>query len=1056
MYRSGLGSPSHAFAVLALAASLFSSIALGQEDAAPASPEGTGMPSEATASETAPPAEASPDTIPVEAVTQAPAEKLDTKEQSEKLDTVEVTGSRLKRTDFESAQPVVVISREDIQRSGLTDISEILRNLTVAGNNSLSAQQGRFALTMGETNLDLRNLGATHTLLLVNGRRWITGLVPTQTSVSDFNTIPTAIIDRIEILKDGASATYGSDAIAGVVNVITRKNFDGGEFSYHVGQFYEERDGTNHQGSLSYGINRPDSNLFINLSYTGQEKAATEKRALTARPNAGPTRDSIVTPNGLIRMVNPTAANATQYGCQNLQAGIAGPVADGVVPGLGGTVAMTAAIPAGLVVCDLTLNPGAEGGARADYHSIDRSNPDDIYNRFADGSLKQPNQRIAFYTQFDQRLTDNLRVNLEGLYNSRESTSVGQNGGLSGGNFGEGAKGHLAHISATHPMNPFGQDIGLDSSCGVDPEGPTCTDLGPGSGVWNIRRADASQNNQEFGQAVDTIRAGIGLEGDFSLLSRDWNWDLGYIYGSSKIEELLSAVNYEKAGRALGNFGTCDGDCVPLNVFQGPAGLTDAAVNYIRSETYQRNRTRQDFAYLNFSTEFAMPGEVLPAPVAIAFGGEYRRDTYISDIDPIIREGLIRLNALSPTDGKTYAREAYIELGIPLVQDTLFADSLDLSLAARYSKFPRIDAVTTGKVGLRWQPAEDLLVRGTYSTGFRAPSVGELFLGSSQSFDPLLDPCADVGTNTTADMNCLQDGTPGGGSGGNVSTPYDLWQGNPLLQPERSRNLTYGLIYSPRWLTGLNLAVDFYKIEIEDYVVIGQGQFFLDSCYKTEERNYCEYIERNGAGDLLYVNTPYFNLTSVRTSGVDIGFDYTLPLPDFMGRVKFAVDTTYLSEFKDFSPRPGQEDEVNDSVGKAGGQFQGYPRWKATGYLTWTLDQFKASWTTRMAYHLTEPCGDLFPTPSLKDLGLCNRPDVLDDEGNEAPENRQPTVFYHNVQLAYSLARYNADISIGVNNVLDQDPPISRSFSSLFWYNYDPNHYDAPGRFGYVSLGVKF
>lgn len=1010
-------------------------------------------------------AAAATETIPVRtAETEEPAA------DSTKLDTVQVTGSRLKRTDYETAQPVLTLTREDIERSGLTDITEILRHISAAGNNSLSPQQGRFALTMGETNLDLRNLGSNHTLLLVNGRRWISGLIQTQTSVSDYNTIPTAIIERVEVLKDGASAVYGSDAIGGVVNVITRKDFQGGELDYHFGQFYQQGDGNNQQASLSWGWNASGTNLFMNLNYTDQAEAPNENRSLTRAPLAGPTRYSIVTPNALLRFVELDSTHAAAYQCPNLQAGIAAGAAGESTTG--GPIAQTAIIPAGLVLCDLTLNQGAEGGTGnpQDYHQIQRTNPDDVYNRFADGTLKEPNERIAFYTQGQHdlgnygELLEGINVNFEALYNVRRSLSVGQNAYLGGGNLDGGPKGYLAYISAANPNNPFGQEIGFDSSCGgqgaagADPTSPSCTGVGDGSGSWAIRRAPGL-NNQTFEDTVKTARLGSGVTGDFGIGEHLFSWDAGYIYGRSEIEEILSSVNYEKAGKALGTTGTtcveAEDGCVPLNVFQGAAGLDPQAVDYILDNNWQRNRTRQDIAYAGVSTEVPV-GSWLPGPIGLALGGEFRKDQFQSRIDPRIQQGLIRLNTLNPLNGATYAREAYLELGIPLLADVPGAQALELDLAGRYSHYPRIGPVRTGKVGLRWQPTDSLLVRSTYSTGFRAPNVGELYLGAAQSYDPLTDPCAAPGENETADANCTTDGTPGGGQGGNVITPYDLWQGNRDLQPERSRNLTYGFVYSPTPEVDFN--VDLYAIKITDYVVIGQGQYFLDACYKTTERNYCEYIERDDSGNLLFVNTPYFNLASVETSGVDLGIGWQLPF-QALGQFKLSLDGSYLQKFETAFPRPGQSDLVESNVGIASGQFFGYPRWKAGGVLAWNLQPFKASWSTRMAYRMVEPCGDLFPTPSLKDMGLCSDPghqEIEDGEIVDAPMNQLHTVFYHNVQFGYELAQWGADITIGVNNVLDQDPQISRSLSSLYWYNFDPNHYEVPGRFGYLRAGFKF
>ena len=1052
-----------------------------ETEAAPAETTDTAAPADTTAAptEAAPAAEGTtaaetPEVIPV----QTGEAETPPADDATKLDAIQVTGSRLKRTDYETAQPVTVLTREDIERSGLTDITEILRNITAAGNNSLSPAQGRFALTMGEANLDLRNLGANHTLLLVNGRRWITGLIQTQTSVSDYNTIPTAIIERVEVLKDGASAVYGSDAIGGVVNVITRKDFVGGEFGYHFGQFYQQGDGNNQQASVSWGWNRADTNLFVNLSHTDKGEAPNENRAFTAQPNVGPTRNSIVTQNALLRFVELDSTHAATYQCPNLQSGIAAGAAGENTTG--GPIAMTAVIPAGLVLCDLTLNPGAEGAnkssAATDYHQIRRTNPNDVYNRFADGTLKEPNERTALYTQLQHDLGDyadmlgGVSFNLEGLYNVRKSQSVGQNAYLGGGNLDGGQKGYLAYIGVDNPNNPFGQEIGFDSSCGgqgstgADPTSPSCTGVGDGSGSWAIRRAPGL-NNQTFEDTVQTLRLGGGLTGDLDLFSLPLSWDAGYVYGRSRIEEILSSVNYAKAGKALGAFGTtcveAEDGCVPLNVFQGAAGLTQAAVDYVLDDNWQRNRTQQEIGYINFSTELPYFDGILAGPLAMAIGGEYRKDQFSSKIDPRIQDGLIRLNTLKPLDGKTYAREAYVEFGIPLLADLPGVQSLDLDLAGRHSNYPRIGAVRTGKLGLRYQPTDSLLVRSTYSTGFRAPNVGELFLGASQSFDPLLDPCADPGTDEEADTNCTSDGTPGGGQGGNVITPYDLWQGNRDLQPERSRNLTYGFIYSP--IPELNYSVDFYDIRITDYVVIGQGQYFLDACYKVstvpEERNYCEYVERDDAGNLLYVNTPYFNLARVETAGIDFGMGWQLPLPESVGNFKLSLDASYLQKFETAFPRPGQADLVESAVGTASGQFFGYPRWKAGGNLGWDFAQFKANWSTRMAYGMTEPCGDLFPTPSLKDLGLCSDPnnqEIEDGEIVDAPLNKLHTVFYHNVQFGYELAQYNAEFTIGVNNVLDQDPQVSRSLASLYWYNFDPNHYEVPGRFGYLRASYKF
>jgi iron complex outermembrane recepter protein len=981
---------------------------------------------------------------------------------STKLDTIEVTGSRLRRTDYETAQPVLVLSREDIERTGLTDISEILRNISAAGNSSLSAQQARFAQTLGETNLDLRNLGAQHTLLLVNGKRWVTGLIPTQPSVSDYNTIPTAIIERIEVLKDGASAIYGSDAIGGVVNIITRKDFAGWGATYQAGQYIEQGDGFNQQASLSWGTASSERSIFVNFSFTDQDLVPNENRELTDRPDLSPSRDSIVTTRGLIRFVAAgTNPHVPRYGCPNLAGGIVGGALG--EPTTGGPITtIVTQVPAGLHLCDLTLNLGADGGDLEDYHQINRATPTDVYNRFAEGTLKEPSERTAFYTQMSQKLFAGIDLGVEALYNLRRSTQIGQNLYLGAGNLGNPGDGHLGYIPADHPMNPFGQDIGRDASC-PDPN-QNCTELGPNSGAWAIRRA-RGLNNWLFIDTVDTMRLGASLRGDFDLFGEGVFWDGGYVHSRNKIEEISPLVRYDRAGLALQEAECANTPgCVFLNPFSGAEGLTQEMVDYIVHDTYQRNKNQQDIAYLNVSTQFPQ-WNFLAGPLAMAAGLEMRTEQYTSIIDPVVRRGLTFLNSGSNTEGETEAREAYLEFGIPLLRDVPGFQSLDLDIAGRASEYPGIADVTTGKAGLRWQPLDDLLLRGTYSHGFRAPNVGELYIGPSVSFDPLIDPCAN-NTDTTTQLNCLQDGAPGGGQGGNLQQPYDLWQGNPDLKPEKSKNITYGLVYSPNWLPDFNFSLDYYDIEIEDFITIGLGQYFLDSCYTQEQRAYCEYIHRSGDGSLVYIDTPWFNHSSVRTKGVDGGMEYVLPLPEVLGRFKLSLDASYLQQYDIAAPQPGgRPDQVTGQVGTVGGQFAGYPRWKAGGVLGWSWNRVKASWSTRMAYHLVEQCNDPF-LPTLRDLGVCNRviegksddpttPDT-DESTPDVVENKLPTIFYHHLQLGYELTQYNAELTFGVNNILDQDPPISRSLTAVYWYNYDPNHYDVPGRFGYFRVNFRF
>ena len=1052
---------------------MFTAAALAQD---PAPAEETTPPAEAEAPADEAPAEGSAETV--EQTIPVNTDEVPATPGTQELDSIQVTGSRLKRTDYESAQPVVSISREDIERTGLTDISQILRHLTVAGNNSLSAQQGRFAISYGEVNLDLRNLGASRTLLLVNGRRWVTGLNPSSPSVSDYNTIPTSIIERVEILKDGASAIYGSDAIGGVVNVITRKDYEGFGVSYHLGHFVEEGDGINQQANLNWGRTRPGSSLFVNLSYTDQDRAPNESRSLTASPASGIVRQSAVTTRGTYVLINPTQNNASLYGCPN-------------APGLGANTENPAPVGppqfgAGVIQCTLQRNVDADPSSSTptDYHEGSRflpnPDPDDVYNRFGGGSLTEPNTRTALYTQFSQDVLDDMNLTLEGLYNIRLSTSVGQRGYIGGGDrfFGvPGSQSYLAYLPETYPGNPFGQDVGWDSTC-PDQTSVTCAHLGTGTGSWNMRLG-GDKDNQNFHDEVHTVRLGSGLTGNFEFMDLPLSWDGGYIFARNKITEIFPNPRFDRVAQALQNgvagVPPCTAPCVPLEPFHGQAGISQAALDYIFYDAWQRNTSQQDIVYFNVTGELPLLSW-LPGPVAAAIGAEFRRDQFESLADPIFSQGLLFMNSLTNTSGTTYAREAYVELGIPLLQDLPGIQSLDLDIAGRYSRYATFGDVTTGKAGLRWKPFDDLLVRGTYSTGFRAPNVGELYNGQNQSFDPLDDPCSGADPNSTTNANCTIDGTNQGGA--ELVQPYGLWVGNPDLQPETSRNLTYGLVYSPQWLEGFDLNLDFYEIEVEDYITIGGevGQYFLDSCYGTarpagsppDSGPHCEKIHRAPDGTLQWVDTPWTNFAGREVAGIDGGINYVLPLPARFGRFKLGVEASYLKKYVSITPQGAGAAEVVNKVGTVGSQFEGYPEWKAGSVLEWKGEVYSASWSTRMAYHMQEDCGDFFDAvQSVASLGLCSDPAYLPDDPatpiDESEEldpanskNLMKTVFYHNVQVTRQLPAYNADITIGVNNVLDQDPPLSRSNIGIYWYNYDPNHYEAPGPLGYIRVGMKF
>ena len=998
-------------------------------------------------------------TVPVPA--EAPASAEATAEKgSTKLGVVEVTGSRLKRTDYETAAPVAVISREDIDRSGLTSISEILMHLTAAGNDSLQTQAQSVFITGGESNLDLRNLGPQHTLVLVNGRRWVTGLISTEPSVVDLNTIPTSIIERVEILKDGASAVYGSDAIAGVVNIITRKDYSGVGFSSQYGSYYDQHDGAQVLHQISWGTVGPSTSLFANASYTEERVAWATNRHATSAPvlGAGVTRWGRSRPQGRFVFV-PTPENGALFDCPSLTADVADsvladpggnvgpPFTPGQIPGQHlppNVVAAGAKLPVGVQVCDLTLKDGASGTSPLDFRT--RSDVTARFNYFQGAALINPSKRAALFTQFTQNIFDWASFAFEGFYNYRKSSAVIGNFPILGGNLYGFTPNAFASVS--NQYNPLLQDIGQNTTVSApDPIGNTTVPL-IGSGIFSIR--DLKVPSYSYGDYVNTLRLAGGFKGDFSVLDHGFSWDLGYVYAGNRSRESVPFYRNDKLKLAVGPASACTGTCVPFDLFQGNPGITQAMVDYVFFDPVARTNNRQDIAYADFSTDLGWIS--LPAgPTRVAAGFEYRRDQYKHVPDPVVASGVSILNAEITTEGKTSVKEEYVELGIPLLKDLPLINALDIDIAGRHSNYDRFGGVNTGKAGLRWKPYEDLLLRGTYSSGFRAPNVGELFLGPSQSFNALADPCVNKRADPTVNANCNADGVPSG-----VTQPdnvYQVFGGNPKLKPETSRGMTYGLVFSPHFVRDLNITVDYYRVRLKGFITVPAGQFFLDSCYLTTQRSYCDFVKRHGDGSLNFVDTPFINYNAVNTAGVDSSIDYHLPVPAEFGKFKIVLDTSYLIQFDQVVPVPGQPSQTTGYAGQSQ-FFNAYPRWKANASLVWKASQFSASWETRMVYHQDEPCTDALGPPSLAELGLCSDPKI-DAQGNDVSTNRARTIFYHSAQIGYQFEKFSTEITLGVNNVLNTDPPPSYNTGSSF-YNYDPTQYETPGRFGYARLAMKF
>ncbi|HUS23717.1 MAG TPA: TonB-dependent receptor [Candidatus Binatia bacterium] len=971
------------------------------------------------------------ETQPADASANPPAAS----EERTELDTMEVTGSRIKRTDYETAQPVLSIGRQDIERTGLTSIGDLLQKLPTAGSalNTAVNNGGN-----GSVEVDLRNLGSQRVLVLVNGRRWVNGLNAGSSSSVDLNTIPISIIERVEVLKDGASAVYGSDAIAGVVNIITRKSFQGFELRSQAGQFLQG-DGLSQQHSLSIGSVAGDTSVFTDLSYTHQEKVMAGDRDISRLPTyrTGLTRGSSRTPQGRF-VFTPDPSNAT-LPC----------AADGR--------------------CNLTLKQGENGADQSDFRNFVSAT--DRYNFAPVNYLLTPNERVSIFSALSHQFSRGVAFQGELLYNQRKSEQQLAPTPIDIGNEASPPF-NTMYVSADNPYNPFGQDIGRSSDPAAPlppPAGDAAGELpvvgpnfvgGVGSGV--IFRRMKELGPRVFSQHVDTSRVGGGLNGDFDALSRLFTWNVGFTWAESRnAQRETGLVNIDRLRLGVGPLADCEATpgCVPVNVFggqgvNGRGSMTPEMLRYIgyTGQGSTEQRMRHFYGYLSHDL-FALPAGIVSA----AYGAEYRIEAFADTPDPLVQSGASSTNRSLPTRGSYNVKEAYVEMQVPVLRDLPLVRTLDLTPAVRYSQYNVFGSSTNYKIGLRWKPVDDVLVRGTVSTAFRAPSISDLYLGLSDSFPGAADPCSDYtgassGTPASPEVqaNCTDTANPANG-GAEVPDTYEQPNGqllerrggNPKLTPEDAKTYTAGIVWNPSFLPDFNAYVDWYRIDLTNAITTLGSQTILDECYRKQPRgDTCSLITRNpGTGNIDQIVNQNVNIGAINVKGVDVSGDYRLPW-HALGDLKLVLDTTYLLEYtRTVTRSEGLQGQNRGDLGQA------FPRFKANLTFNWSRGNWEAAWMTRFVGHQTEVCDD-GAGPSLKTLGRCSDPN-----NPNGPRNELDDTFYNDVQLSWHMPTWDVHLTGGVKNVLDQDPPVSYS---AFANSYDNSLYEVPGVFPYLRLAKSF
>ena len=582
--------------------------------------------------------------------------------------------------------------------------------------------------------------------MLVNGRRWSTSL----DGGVDLNSIPLAIIERIEVLKDGASAIYGSDAIAGVVNLTTREAYDGLEANAYLGES-AEGDGRVETYDFTLGASGERGSVALNASHMTQAPIHAGDREISAVPTYGIPADNVFA----------GASPTTPFGRFGFGARGNCPFDPGGNYPANGACPRPPGYPNPQFYRS-TFDPDT-GGYRVFQPTTDG------YNFAPENYLQTPQERSALYVQGRYDLTDRVVFAFDAIYNERRSAQE-----LAPLPFQVGINGlgvNRIVVPASHVYNPFGQDV-------------TGLALRPGGAL------------RRFEQDADTFRFSGGFDGSFELGGRSFAWDLDYIYTDYEIGQTADGlVDPEHLRIALGpSFLGADGvarcgtvqapvsGCVPLDPFRGPGAITEAMLDYV----YYTAQDTVDVHALELHRQpDRRPGRPArpdrwPSPPATSTDANPARQ-----LQDAFRTAVDNLDDNS-FSGRTSVDEAYFEFSVPLLSDRLMAQVLELSLAGRYSDYESFGDTTNYKAGLRWKPIDALMLRGSWSQGFRAPTVQDLFFPNSPAqVDLEADPCNAVRDPTPAvQANCAADGVPGGVYAPEGASFLLLTGGNAELQPE--------------------------------------------------------------------------------------------------------------------------------------------------------------------------------------------------------------------------------------------------------------------------------
>lgn len=961
---------------------------------------------------------------------------------------VVVTGSRIKSPNLTSDAPVTSVGQAEIKLEGTTSIENLLNSLPqVTGGQNL----GQSIDSNGTATVSLRNLGANRTLVLVDGRRLEPG-DPTA-PYADLNQIPTALLERVDVVTGGASAVYGADAVAGVVNFIMKKDFVGVQVDAQASANQNSThnsgldsilksggytvpgdafDGEQYTASIVMGLNAPDSkgNVTVYGTYFHSDPVlqSTRDYSACALGSTYSTNSSVYNVHNCIG-----SSNAANGRFQALSAASGNTVSPYV----------TARLHDNLNGTDTFVTTGVPGYNFNNQSYIQRE--DDRYD-FGYFAHYQIAPKVDLYSDF-MFAEDNTLA------------QYAPSGFFAGG--GPVPRQSYFNINCNNPFlgttpGPNGYSQAQDL-CGAAAGTAALTQVQIG---YRFTSADRSGNFNHTGYKAD-----LGVRGD---LDDAWSYDAYVQYGTAHFQQYAngyaSLTRLQNALEVNPN-GTCyvGGICVPINIFTGgSSSISAAAFNYVLTPGIQTGDTVEQVASANLNGDLGKYGWKSPFAkdgFAVSVGTEYRRENLLFQPDAETSSGDLSGGSQVIGDSGTYdVEELFGEARIPIAQNLPFIRSMTFNPGYRFSDYSSVGITSTYKLDFDYSPTRDVVLRYSYNVAVRAPNINELYSPQVEGLYSGQDPCSSNGPTTKAlPAGCAAQGVTlqqfqAGISPCPASQCSSLVGGNATLKPESADTYTYGLVFTPHWVPRLSLSVDYYNIRINNIISAGLGgaNSEVTGCYQSQTPLLCSLIHRDPAtGELFgagYVATTNVNDGFVQTKGIDVNANYSYPLPS-LGRLDASLTGSYLSHYvTEAYPGSGTYDCAGLFGATCGVPL---PRWRSKFRVTWVTPwKITASAQWRFIGSAKVDVNESNPLLAAAGFGI-------DDQVDAKTGN----VSYLDLTAQWKV-RDGVVLRGGVNNVLDTSPPFGDA-NNLGVYgqgngNTFPQLYDTLGRNLFVGLTADF